>query len=269
MYISKLLPKKTLFRILFLFNFPRIFFSNSKKLSTFYPLFTGKFIEENGFVLSNYGVWLKNNSPDKTFFLNVLGYRNQLEFFLEQIRKPFTFIDIGANQGIFSLVASRNKFCKQVHLFEPNRNIVEILNSNLKYNEVSNYQIHKFAISNTSGFVHFHIPSNHSGGARIIDSPSDNNYCESVNRFYLNELEIAPNCDVFLKIDVEGSEHYVLEEIFNSTLKDKIKFVFIEMNEAYGNCQKSHDILSKYRFSVRHRTAGKISFDALYIRNSY
>jgi hypothetical protein len=70
--------------------------------------------------MSNYGVWMYNNFNDKTFKLSLLGYRNSLDRIISLIEYPFIFVDIGANQGIFSLVAAKNKNCVALHTFEPN-----------------------------------------------------------------------------------------------------------------------------------------------------
>ncbi|NDI08771.1 MAG: FkbM family methyltransferase, partial [Actinobacteria bacterium] len=58
-----------------------------------------------------------------------------------------TFFDIGANQGVFSMIAAKNKHCKNIHEFEPNSNLIEFLESNFLFNNLKNYTIHNFAIS--------------------------------------------------------------------------------------------------------------------------
>jgi len=249
-------------------NFLKLFESNSYKLNTFLPIITGKVIKKDGFVLSNYGVWLKNNYYDKTFKLNILGYRNRLDRYLKQIGEPFLFFDIGANQGLFSLIASQNKHCLNLHLFEPNKNLENTLMHNLEFNRVLNYQIHSYALTNKKGKVPFYIPLNHSGAARVMDSSSNYTYCDSVNRNYLNDMRISTMGNIFLKIDVEGSEDQVLEEFFNSNLKDLIQYIFIELNSHLGNVEKCVDFLLENDFIEVYRKGTTQIHDSLYIKNS-
>ena len=85
---------------------------------------------------------MSNNYSDKTFQLSIMGYRNKLEKFLLSINEQLTFIDIGANQGVFSLVAAKNKNFVEIHAFEPNLKLISYLESNFYINKVNNFFIH-------------------------------------------------------------------------------------------------------------------------------
>jgi FkbM family methyltransferase len=229
------------------------------------PFITGKFIEKDGFVLSNYGVWMQRNFPDKTFYLSILGYRNRLERHLKSIRKPFIFFDVGSNQGVFSLLSSKNKYCRKVHIFEPNSDLIRYLTANLEFNGVTSYKIHNYAISDKIGNVPFFVPASHSGAARIVEKEGFDNFCESINRHYLNEAEKYLLDPIFLKLDVEGSEFLVLTEFFNSLLFERIEYIFIEMN---SNIENTAKLLSEMGFIEESRKGTRDSFDALYLKNN-
>ena len=63
---------------------------------------------------SAYGVKLHSKWGDATFNLCLSGtYGYFFSDFLNNIEKPYSFLDIGANQGIYSLVASKNKNIKK------------------------------------------------------------------------------------------------------------------------------------------------------------
>ncbi len=266
MKFSRLFSKRVLFRLLFAINFIQILKANSYKLGSFLPFITGNFIEKDGFVLSNYGVWMQRNYSDKTFYLSILGYRNTLEKHLKLIRKPFIFFDVGSNQGVFSLLASKNMYCKQLHIFEPNSNLIRYLSANLNFNKVTGYKVHNYAISDKIGNISFFVPASHSGAARIMENEGVDTFCESVNREYLNEVGKYIADPIFLKVDVEGSEFLVLTEIFNSLLFERVEYVFIEMNSNFGNTENTAKLLLERGFIEVSRKGTKESFDALYLK---
>ena len=78
----------------------------------FYELVNKKYVK------STYGVFLKANYRDVTFRLCILGcYGNFYCNRLKNIDEEFIFLDIGANQGIYSLIASQNlKTIRLMHL---------------------------------------------------------------------------------------------------------------------------------------------------------
>ena len=78
-----------------------------------------------------------SNYLDKTFQLSIMGYRNNLEKILLSIKQPLIFMDIGANQGVFSLVAAKNKNFVEIHAFEPNLELISYLERNFDTNKVN------------------------------------------------------------------------------------------------------------------------------------
>jgi hypothetical protein len=61
-------------------------------------------------VTSRYGVKLQGNWEDLTFLFCVQGaYGYYLSELLRTAQDAFVFIDIGANQGLYSILASKNK----------------------------------------------------------------------------------------------------------------------------------------------------------------
>jgi hypothetical protein len=127
-----------------------------------------RYISDQGFELSNYGVWLKSNSKDKSFHFALHSYRNGLDKILTNLKSSFIFLDIGANQGIFSLIVNTNKHCKQIICFEPNIEITKYLRQNLIFNQVPNFRIFNYAISRESGCLNFFISKEHSGDGHRV-----------------------------------------------------------------------------------------------------
>src|SRR5688572_9009381 len=68
---------------------------------------------------SVYGVKLAPNFRDKTFRYCLYGtYGRHISDYLEAIDQPFVFLDIGANQGLFTLIAGRNPNCRHAVALE-------------------------------------------------------------------------------------------------------------------------------------------------------
>jgi len=219
MRFIKVIPHTLLERILKIVNLKNLFNSQATKIEILNSVVFNRYITCQNYTMSNYGVWMLNNYYDKTFKLSLMGYRNGLEKIILSLEHPFTFVDIGANQGIFSLVAAKNKYCSSLHTFEPNLSINKFLEKNIKKNNVKNVTIHRAAIGSHIGNRGFFVPDNHSGAGRVSSTLS-NMEINCVNRFYLDKFltDVDP---LFVKIDVEGSEGEVLQELFNSKLNIK------------------------------------------------
>ena len=84
------------------------------------------------YVLSEYGIIFKKNWKDQTFrfYINA-SYGYFFWNFLSEISNEFIFIDIGANQGLYTICAAKNKFCSKVYSFEPINQTFSLLAKNV------------------------------------------------------------------------------------------------------------------------------------------
>jgi hypothetical protein len=262
---SNLISNQSLNRILKILNLKYLIKSDVKYLEIIRSIITNHSIEKKGYVLSNYGVWMLSNYSDKTFKLSIMGYRNNLEKILLSINQQLTFIDIGANQGVFSLVAATNKNFVEIHAFEPNLKLISYLESNFYINKVNNFFIHKVAIGPQSANIGFFVPENHSGNGRITSEKS-NMHVNCVNRDYLNKVFTQSNSLYFIKIDVEGSEYKVLNELFNSSINLYVNYIFIEINTKFSEEDILIKTLRSNDFYEVSRSGNRITYDALYAR---
>jgi len=265
MKFSNLISNKSLNRILKILSYKNLIKSDTNHLEIIRSIIINQNIEKKGYVLSNYGVWMLSNYSDKTFRLSIMGYRNNLEKILLSIKQPLIFIDIGANQGVFSLVAAKNKNFVEIHAFEPNLKLISYLESNFNINKVNNFFIHKVAIGPQSTSVSFFVPENHSGNGRVISEKS-NMHVICVNQDYLNKVFTQSNKLYFIKIDVEGSEHKVLNALFNSSINLYIKYIFIEINIKFSEEDILIKTLRNNDFYEVSRSGNEVSYDALYAR---
>ncbi len=139
-------------------------------------------------------------------------------------------IDIGANVGVWSYLLS--KYARQVESFEPNPKIFNAL-KNIKIKNVNSYNI---ALSNKSGSVDLLIPKGSKGfsnqGASLSSIKVQGEHKSiSIEAKCLDEYNFL---DVdFIKIDVEGHEHEVIEGAQETINKFKPTMV-IEMEEKHN-----------------------------------
>jgi FkbM family methyltransferase len=264
MRLIKVIPHTILERLLKIVNLKNLLNSQATNTEIIKSIFFNRYITSQNYTMSNYGVWMLNNYNDKTFKLSLMGYRSGLERIILSLKHPFTFVDVGANQGVFSLVAAKNKYCSSLHTFEPNLDVNKFLEKNLKKNNVKNTTIHKSAIGSRIGNSGFFVPDNHSGAGRVSSALS-NMEVNCVNRIYLDKF-LADAESLFVKIDVEGNENEVLQELFNTKLD--IKYVFIEISSKYNFDEEfTIKILNSNGFYEVFRKENKISYDALFIKN--
>ena len=186
-----------------------------------------KFFYVGNFCYSFYNVKLFNpNFKDPTFrYCNGGAYGNFYSNYLNKLKKKFHYIDIGANIGIYSLIASKNNKCIKIDAFEPNPAIYKNLKKNLSHLYYANSN--EVAITNKFGEIKFYIDLKSSGSSQI-DNPKSNLKINAVNRDFL-KLLINKDQFINIKIDVEGHEHIVLDEIINSFDLKKINSIYIEI----------------------------------------
>ena len=82
---------------------------------------------------------------------------------------PFVFIDIGANMGLFSLVAARRAACERVVAVEPIPETATLLERNIALNDAGHrIAVLRGAVADTPHpTIAMRSPAGHSGGAKI------------------------------------------------------------------------------------------------------
>jgi FkbM family methyltransferase len=126
----------------------------------------------------------------------------------------FTFVDVGANVGLYSLfVAARARSRARILALEPQPGMVDRLRFNLAANPDVKIEVLPLAVSDHEGTVSLRIGADDSGGARIDrDTPAGRAETLSVRcRPLLAILNDAGVTTIdALKIDVEGVEDLAL-----------------------------------------------------------
>lgn len=143
---------------------------------------------------------------------------------------PFTFMDIGANVGWYSLNVARRFPEATVHAFEPVPGIFRNLEKNLAVNALPRITAHNLGFMEKGGRLEFYYDPSISGrtSARNLadDSGAGAVSCE-VKRLddFVAEEGVFPD---LLKVDVEGAELFVFQGA-QATLAGHRPVVFTEM----------------------------------------
>lgn len=137
------------------------------------------------------------------------------------------FFDIGANIGVYSLLASESQDTA-IYSFEPHPATAAILTHNLESNNRANANVVQVALSSLAGELTFtDNPGSPINQLTSDDSPKDKTISIQALRAeeFCNQKGISPD---IIKIDVEGHEGGVLEG-FGPILRG-VKVLIIEEN---------------------------------------
>jgi FkbM family methyltransferase len=225
-------------------------------------------------VRSVYGPYLIDDRGDYTHFVNVIGgHGNFLADRLKKLSKPFVFVDIGANQGIFSLIAANNANCTSVFSFEPVGRIMSFLRGNAVLNGVEDKICFvEKAVSSDSGAQEIFYISGHSGSGSLRNSPGDI-YDQKLTIATINGKELAEllgesKQEIFCKIDVEGHEPQVVQELLSQPeISKRLTTLFIECDESWFDVSKLIERLKNEGFVIEKVGRGA-HFDVFAYRSS-
>lgn len=180
----------------------------------------------------------KNSYMGGAIYWTGFHHINELLYLKSFLKKDMTFVDIGANQGEFSLFACKMLKEGNVLAFEPVKSQLDLLKESVKLNHFQNIQIYDFGLFDKPGQFEIYTSidtKTHSGtndGLSSLFKSEDRNELEQI-------VEVKVFDDVFfddltrldfVKIDIEGSEFFALKGMLKTLQKFK-PGILIEMNK--------------------------------------
>ena len=259
LYLS--LPLKNVYKIIRRYG-------KLKKKGYWYLRFRGIFTvpidASHSFKVKNYGFSIENS----IFWAGLTGEweASSIKLWIELVKDADVIFDVGANTGIYSLVAKALNPQSKVYAFEPVKRIFEKLQYNQSLNQYDTTCL-EYAASNTNGT------------ATIYDLPIDHVYSVTVNK-NLNPAgtNVIPTTiktirlDTFIeqakiekldliKLDVETYEAEVIEGLGIYLEKFKPTILVEVLNDKMGSqLQELFDGKGYLYFNVNEETGeGKIS----------
>lgn len=173
--------------------------------------------------------------------------------FLDLLAPSSTFIDVGANSGLFSLLAARRHPTVLVHALEPVSRVFALLEANVALNRLQTVRCHPVACGERGGRVTVYVPADEPMpmmASLIEDWVRDRRDEEVVDCVTVDGLtEEDPRRVQVIKIDAEGSEDAVLRGAAATLARDR-PFVFCEVLARGGLDSRVADALEDhdYRF---------------------
>jgi FkbM family methyltransferase len=204
--------------------------------------------------MSVYGVRMKPNFRDRTFSYCLYGtYGWPLAAYLDDRDEDFVFVDIGANQGLYSLIAARNPHCRKIIALEPVETTFAFLADNVQLNGASDRSVLvKAALSDRSGIAEIALKARHSGAASLSDHASGaDRATETIQLMHIGELDavIPSGIGIVAKIDVEGHEDVVIAELLKSAHVAQLSSIFHEIDERWSDAEHIRSLLQEAGFT--------------------
>ena len=209
-------------------------------------------------VKSSYGLVFASNFPDLTFQFYIKAtygyfYWNRLK----SIDHPFVFLDIGANQGLYAIGATKNPNLVQSYAFEPVRHTAELLGKNIELNDASaKCRLVQKAVSDQSGETEIHLHDEHSGVSTLAaNNPKaeglpGTEVIETIDAQGLEEIVEPGDEPIVVKVDVEGHEKVVLEQLLKANFSNRIRDVFYEVDERWVDAAGIAEMLEDSGFRL-------------------
>lgn len=123
---------------------------------------------------------------------------------------PDLVIDVGANIGAFTCLAAHTHHTAQIYAFEPQANIIRVLNDNIALNGLTNVQVEQAPVTKDARIVQFSTQSTDGGsGIYLLEQGT----ISSIQSVTLDNIPFQSFSSVFFKLDCEGAEGELIEWI--------------------------------------------------------
>ena len=183
---------------------------------------------------------------------------DDMNFLLRYLRAEDSFLDIGANIGVYTLLAASKIHSGSIYSFEALPKNYTRLQENIKLNQFKHVKTYELAVSNQTGTVALNLAEGdsmpfitHTATDKTITVPTDT---------LDNLLQNQPLANLTLaKMDIEGAEILALKGAL-SLLKQQRPHVWIlEVNDTVSNFghqkQDLIDFLNSYGYNLYHYSA--------------
>lgn len=165
-----------------------------------------------------------------------------IDFLKSLLNDCSVFIDIGANIGIYTLLASKHiRKDGKVFAFEPSDWAYNRLKENLKLNETNNVEVFKLAVSNFTGSKQFYVCEDDAYNSLISTPMKQVQKVTKIKSIRLDDFCLENNIkDIdIIKIDVEGADFLVLMGAGNILNSEHSPIIICEFNRSIANGIKS------------------------------
>lgn len=199
-----------------------------------FPCFKSKNGNILKFEIENYNYYLRLNSSDFAIYNQVYiqqEYRILIDFFSKFGLDAHIMIDCGGNIGLASLLFKTKFQHLNIFLFEPNSTNLNIAKMNLQnFDSIVFYQKAVYTKSTTL-YEDYSFRMGTSSSFRYVEEVNSNPTVETENI-----IEFVKKIDIidFLKVDIEGGEKPILEDVSENWLQN-VKVIAVEIHDEIVN----------------------------------
>ena len=207
----------------------------------------------------------------KTFFTKEPETLEWIDDFNDS--KKIVFWDIGANIGLYSIYAALKHPNIKIISFEPSTSNLRVLSRNISINKLEEkITINQIPLSKDenqhlmleeSKFVEGWSMNTFGAGIdfegkKIQPENKYKIFGTNINYLIKNNILPTPN---YIKIDVDGIEHLILEGAKDCLGNSEIKSMSIELNENFKDqLNNTLKIMEKYNFKIKHKKRADIFY---------
>jgi FkbM family methyltransferase len=204
-----------------------------------------------------------------------------IEWIEQWVRSGEVLYDVGANLGVYSLVAAKKPSgSARVFAFEPSYGNVALLGANIVLNEVVDAITPlPVALSDRTGMSVFALRSLQPGSARhtLGDEPSDEGppvYRQPVMIYRLDDLveHLGLPLPNHIKLDVDGGELAVLEGAARTLASPSLRSMLIEvsssMSDAITEALGRHGLRLEAKVNVQNKEGEYLVWYGLFARGA-
>lgn len=175
---------------------------------------------------------------------------DEFKLMSEYLKHDSTFIDIGGNMGIYSLVAAKYiDRTGNILSFEPNPSMAERFEFNIEINGFNELiDLVRLGVADKEDSFHLSLPEKNLGGASIVVNNSEENIMvkckpllDALKEYNIEQIDL-------LKIDIEKAEPLALNPFFNNAPRKLFpKMIFIESDEGIDLAELGYKFITRTR----------------------
>jgi FkbM family methyltransferase len=225
-------------------------------------------------VRSSSGVILRTNARDATNLFCICGtYGPAIPSAIASIPAGGgIFLDVGANCGLFSLLAARRLTEGMVVAFEPNPVTYQLLLENIRLNQARNVIPLNLALGDADDVFGLSFDATHSGLSHLTPARPARFTVPVLDVARFSWLErLAADKSVFVKIDVEGYELAVIAGLLRTAFASNIRMMIVEIDDAnlssFGHRSENlYGLLQEVGFEPRYGAGSSAHYDEVFTR---
>ena len=162
-------------------------------------------------------------------------YEPEVTYYISQeLKAGHTFVDIGANNGYYTILASQLVSATgKVLSFEPNHKVFDRLLNNIQVNGLKNVACFNFALADFDGQANLYLDEKMEDGQASLKDVQQKNPVSKVIVKKSGDFFKDKGLINMIKMDVEGSEISILKGMEGYIYDNKDIKIIMEWNASY------------------------------------